>query len=325
MSYGQKSVVGVIFQNSYGTAGSVSSIHFIPFLSENLKLNIPPMYSENIRGVFDEGDTYEGPRTVDGDIETEAQPIAVGAMLKTVLEETANVNSGAIYTRTFKPRTSDFGGDDGPTANNPVTIYTYLDTGSAMLYSDMNGSALELSLANGEFLKAKVSFVGGTFQQNAAAAASFPSGKRWTWDTASVTFGGSAVDEVMDLTITIDDGALSAMHTLNNSKYPARVKRTGFRTISVDGTLKFDTQSEYQQFISQSERELIVHCKGVTEIQSGYYESITVKLPLMRYEEAAPTAEGPGQIEMAVTARGKYSVTSGTGLEITHVSTQVAY
>lgn len=325
MSYGQKSAVGIIFQNSYGTAGSVSSIHFIPFLSETLKLNKPPLYSENMRGIFDEGDTYEGPNTVEGDIETEAQPIALGAMIKTVMEEVTVVTSGSVYTRTFKPRTSDFGGDDGPTANNPVTIYTYLDTGSAMLYSDMNGSILELSLANGEFLKAKVSFVGGTFQQNASAAASFPSGKRWTWDTASVSFGGTAVDEVMNLTITLDDGALQAMHTLNNSKYPARVKRTGFRTIAISGTLKFDTQSEYQEFISQSERALVVHCQGTTQIQSGYYESITLKLPTMRYEEASPTAEGPGQIEMSITARGKYSVTSGTAYEITHVSTQTAY
>ena len=85
MSYGQLANVGIIFQDSYGTVGSVDSIHFIPHLSENIGLNIPPIYSENMTGRFDEGDTYEGPRTCEGDLESQAQPIALGAMLKSIL------------------------------------------------------------------------------------------------------------------------------------------------------------------------------------------------------------------------------------------------
>ena len=320
--YGQKSTVGIIFQDSYGSVGSVNSIHWVPFLSEDFKEEIPDNYSNNIRGVFDEGDSYEGPRVVNGTLSTEAQPITIGAMLKTVLEETAVVNSDGIYTRTFKPRTSDF---DDVTANNPVTVYAYRDTGSAFLHSDMNGATLELSIANGELLTTNVGFVGGGFSQNAATAASFPAGKRWTWNVASVFYTNSVIGNLADLTITLDDGGIEAQHTLNASKYPSRNKRTGFRNISVSGTFKFDNQNEYQEFRSKSERELTLHLQGVTEIQSGYYESLTVKLPKLRYEEAAPAVGGPGQIEMGVTARGKYSVTSGTALEITLVNTQVAY
>lgn len=322
MPYSQKSNTGIIFQNSYGTVGAVNSIHFIPNLSESLKLNIPPLVSENMRGVFDEGDTYEGARTVEGSIETEAQPIALGALFKSILEETSVVTSGGIFTRTFKPRVSDF---DDKSANNPVTLYAYRDTGSAMLYQDMNGAMLELGISNGEFLKAKVDYVGGEFSQIAAVSASYPVGKRWTWDSTSVSLGGAAVSEVMDMTISIDDGGLEASHTLNNSKYPSRVKRTSMRSISVSGTLKFDNQDEYQEFISQSERELIMSFKGATEIQSGFYEVLTIKLPKMRYEEAAPTAEGAGYIELSVSAKGKYSVDSGSSIEITLINTQAVY
>jgi len=322
MAYGQKSNVGIIFQNSFDSVGDVGSVHFIPNLSESLKINKPPMYSENMRGVFDEGDSYEGLNTVDGEIDCEAQPIALGAMLKSILEETSVITSEALYTHVFKPRASDF---DELSANNPVTAYAYRDTGSAMLYSNLNGATLELAIANGEFLKAKVGFVGGSFQQAASVAASYPVGKRWTWDTASLSFGGAAVPEVAALTVTLDDGGLEAMGTFNNSLYPSRIKRTGFRTIAIDGTLKFDNQDEYQEFISQSERELLLTFTGKTEVQSGYYEQLTLKLPAMRYEEAAPTAEGAGEIEMSVTARGKYHVGSGTGLEITLTNTQAAY
>lgn len=321
MAYGQASNIGIIFQNSYGVVGDVSSIHFIPHLSSNLALDIPPMYSENMRGLFDEGDSYEGKRTVSGDIQCEAQPIALGAMLKSILNLDSSVNSGAIYTHNFKPRVSDH---SEPSANNPVTVYSYLDTGSAMLYSDLNGTTLELGVANGELLKAKVSYIGGTFSQNASVSASYPVGKRWTWDQSSLTVGGAGKSEIQNLTITLEE-SIQSYHTLNNSKYPSRLKRSGFRTVSVAGTILFDNQNEFQEFISQNERELVMRFTNNTEIQSGYYEVCEIKLPLMRYEESKPTAEGPGLIEMSVTARGKYSVTSATALQISLTNTQATY
>lgn len=322
MAYGQLSTLGITFQNSYGTAGSTSSIHWLPFLSEGVGLNIPPKYSENIRGVFDEGDSYAGPRTVDGDIETEANPIALGAMLKSVMQLVSSTQSAGIYAHLFKPRTADF---DLFSANNPVTIYKYLDTGSAMLYQDMNGSTLEMNIANGEFLKAKVSYVGGAFSQIAAVAQTMPTAKRWGWDVCSISIAGTAQSVIASLTVTLDDGALEASHTLNGSAYPSRVKRTGWRSVSVDGTLKFHDQTEYQAFIAQSERELIMSFKGPTEIQSGYYETLEMKLPLMRYEEVKPAVGGPGYIETSVKARGKYSVTSATAMQMTLVNTRATY
>ena len=321
MAYGNNSVIGIIFQDSYGSVGDTSSAHFIPFISEGINLAIPPIYSENMRSIIDEGDTYQGPRTIEGDLDCEAQPLALGAMLNSVLELTGSVNSDAIYTHTFKPRTSDF---DEKSAGNPVTVYKYLETGSAMMMSDLNGNTLELGIANGELLKAKVGFVGGTFSQTAAVAESFTTGKRWTWDQTSLSIGGTAQDLAMDLTITVDE-TIEAQHTLNASQYPARTKRTGFRSVAVAGTLKFDNQDEYQEFISQSERELVLHFEGSTEIQSGYYDALTITLPAMRYEEVAPAAGGPGAIEVGITGRGKYSVDSATAMEITLVNTQATY
>lgn len=321
MSYGHTTDIGIIFQNSYGTAGDVGSAHFIPYLSEGIGLTIPPQYSENMRGIHDEGDSYDGPRTIDGTLEVEAQPIALGAILKSVLQLTGSVNSGGIYTHTFKPRVSDF---DDNCAHDPVTVYKYFQTGSATRFYDLNGNSLELNMSNGEFLKASVDFVGGSFNQVSNTTAAYPIGKRWNWDVASFSIGGTGIDNLTELTVTIDE-SLEAGHTLNGSKYPSRIKRTGFRSIAVNGTAKFDNQTEYQQFISQSERELIVNCKGPTEIQSGYYEELNLKLPLMRYEDFKPVVEGPGENEVSFTARGKYSVDSATSMQLTLVNTQATY
>jgi len=326
MAYGQNANIGIMFQDSYHThvdsmKFEPSSVHWIPHLSDTVKLNKPPLYSENMRGIYDEGDSYEGPNTVDGDLESEAQPIAVGAILKAALEVDTIVQSGGIYEHRYLPGISEH---SDLSAKIPFTHYAYLDTGSAFLHHNLNAGTLELSLANGEFFKVKIGVVGGWFSQDSAAAATYEIGKRWTWDTASLDFGGSGKSEIQNLTITLDD-ALEATHTLNNSKFPSSIKRTGFRTIAVDGTIKFRNQDEYQEFVTQSERKLDVTMTGVTQVQSGYYEKLRIELPAMRYEDYGPTAGGPGEIEASFTARGKYHAGSGTGLRITLVNTQATY
>lgn len=322
MSYGVLSKLGIILQDSYGTVGNTDSIHWVPFLSEGVNLQIPPQYHENMRGVFDEGDTYEGPHIIEGDVESEVQIVPLGAMLKAMMTETT-VTSDDLYTRTFKPHVDSDWSDKS--ANQPVTLYKYLDTGSAFLLSDLNLATLELGIAQSELLRVTGSFVGGSFGQTAAVSASLPTGKQLPWDVASISIADTAIDNAVDATITIDDGSLEAQHTLNNSKEPSRIKRTGFRTIAVDITLKFENQDQYQKFIDQDEQNLKLHFEGQTEVQSGYNEGLTIELPAMRYEEVGPAAEGPGEIETTFTARGKYHVGSGTALEITHYSGQESY
>lgn len=322
MSYGQNSNLGIIFQNSFGTVGDTGSIHFLPMLSETIARKIPTLRSATMRGIIDAGDAYRGPEMNEGEIEVEAQPVPLGALLKSVLELTSSVQSGGIYTHTFKPRTSDW---DELSAIQPTTIYKYMETGSAMLYGDMNGTTLEMSVANGEFLKAKVGYVGGIFSQIASVAASYPAGKKYTWDQSSVSIGGSAVSEIEQLTITLEENR-EAMHTLNNTRNPSRIKHSDFRMLNVEGTIKFDNQTQFQNFLNQSENELIIHfVNSLTEIQSGYNESITLQIPLMRFEEFEPTASGPGQISVGFTANGIYSVDSATCMQITLVNTQATY
>lgn len=309
MSYGQNAKFGIVFQNSWGTAGSVSSIHFLPILSESIGLNKPALISESMRGIFEEGDSYEGANTIDGDIEVEASGYAAGILLSCIMDP-GSVNqatvAGSVYTHTFGCYTNDW---DQYSATKPSTVYKYLDTGSAMLFSNMNGSALELAVANGEFLKMKLSMVGGAFSQNSSTTAAYPTERKFTWDTASISFGGSAVDEVENLTIKLEEG-IEPRHTLNNSKFPKYIKHTGFRVVTVEGTVKFNNQTEYQQFISQSERALVLTFAGAA-LTSGYTELLQVTIPKFRYEEFKPAASGPGEMTVGFTGRAKYDTSSG--------------
>lgn len=319
--YGATTSIGIGLQNSWGTA-NVSSLFWVPFVSEGVGVNIPPLISQANRGIFDEGEHYAGPITIDGDLSVEAQPIAIGAILAAAFKRPTTTASGSIYNHVFTPTTSDF--DATYCAKQPVTILKNVDVGSSMQFSDLNVTSFEFSINNGEFLMATAGFVGGHFQQIARVAPSFDTSKRWTWDQSSVSMVSSGMCEVVQLTFAMDE-ALEAQHTLCSSSWPNRIKRTGFRAVSIPGTLKFDSQDEYQAFLAQSERLLTANFRGQTLIASGYYNNLKVEVPLLRHTDYKPVAGGPGPIEVSFTSKGVYSVGSGTAIRATLTNTQTAY
>lgn len=321
MSYGSKSHVAICFQNSFGTLNT-SSLHHLQHLEESVGLNIPPLIDESARGVFDEGDGYAGARTVDGDLSINAKSIPLGVLLKGAFGNPTTVTSNTMYTHTFKPAQSDF---DDFSASVPITFLKHLDdAGSAHLFYDLNITTLELGCTNGEFMTARASFVGGKEQQIADIAASYPTGKRFTWDSSSLELGGAANADFRSLTITVNEN-IEAMHTLNGSAYPSRNKRTAQRTIEVSGTYVFDDQTEYQKFKDQTEQSLIVSFAGPTEIASGYLDLVTLNMPALRYTELKPVAGNTGKIEASFTASAKYLSTSATALEVTLRNLQAGY
>lgn len=314
MPYGQNADFGISFQNSWDSVGSVNSARFLPILNESVGKNIPELVSESMRSIFEEGDSYEGPHANDGDFEVECQPANLAVMLKAAFGSLSTVTSGSLKTHTFTPSTSDW---DDTSALKPFTIYKYLETGSAMQFYNMNASGLEIMISNGELLKAKLSVVGGGFQQISNTSATYPSGRKiWTWDSTSLSIAGTANADIENMTLKLNN-AVEAVHTLNASKLPSGTKVTGFRTLEIEGTIKFIDQDEYQSFLNSDERQLKVHCQGTSAVQSGYYESITIDVPKMRYSEFKPQATGPGEITVGFTAKGKYSVESANLLKIT--------
>ena len=324
MSDGRKSTIGLAFQNSFGTVANTSSLDFFEFMSESLTEKIPPLTATGMRGVFDEGDTESGAKTIDGDLNIEARALDTGTLLKAMFGApvTTQEDSADVYNHVFEPRQSDW---DDISAQDPVTIHKFLnDGGSASLFFDMNASVLEMTLANGDFLKTKVSFVGGNVSQDAATTASYNTGKRFKWDQASISIDGVANCDFRDLTLTVDE-ALEAQHTMCATAYPSRVKRTDFRTISIGSTIVFRNRTELEAFRSQSERPMIITVNGTAAISSGYTDGLNIEVPLLRYSEADASAGGAGSLELAVTGMAKYSVDSATAMKFTLTNTQATY
>lgn len=318
MGYGNNGTLSMNIQNSFGTS-NVDSPYFLPLNGESIALKKPPLMSGEMKGIFEEGASYEGPNVIEGDVEIDMDIVSIGAMCTAVMGPPSTVTSDSLKIHTFEPRTSDF---DENIAGTPITIEKYLDDGgSAQVYYDLAGSMLELSVANGEFYKAKMGMMGGKYVRNEKTTPSYPSDNKYTWDQSSFSVGSAAISDIMDLTITLDEN-LTNKHTLNNSKFPAYTKRAGFRTIRASGTFVFNNQTEYNEFLNQTERSMKISFATSTEVQSGYFESVALELPAFRYETFEPLLTGPGQIEVGFNAHGKYLVTSGTGMRVTLTTTQ---
>ena len=273
-----------------------------------------PLIDESARGVFDEGDSYVGPKVVTGDLSINVKAIPLGVLLRGICGAPSTAGT-PLFTHTFKPRTSDF---DSLSAGDPLTYFKYMDDGgSGTLFYNLNMSTLELGAANGEFLTAKAGFVGGAFSQTANIAASFPTGNRLPWDSSSIQLGGTATGMLKALTLTMDE-ALEPHHTLNGSKFPSRVKRSGNRTIEISGTILFDDQTEYQKFVAQTEEALVASFAVGSD-------QLIITAPAFRYSEFKPVAPSAGKIEVGFTGAAKYHTTSATSIQFDLKNLQAAY
>jgi len=320
--YGKDTTLALCFQDSYGTA-QVDSPYFLSFLSEGLWPAKEQLIEQGMQGRFDEGAHHEGINSIEGDLQVEANPISLGALLAAFFDvSTVETLATGVYKHHFVPRTSDF---DASAAANPVTLVKdFSDGSSAHLLYDMVASKLALAVSNGEFLTATLSLMGGKYSRQAPLSAAYPDAAPWAWDVTSVQVGGAAKDGFGSATITLDE-SMAAKHTLSTQKTPNRIKRDGFRTLEVDGNYLFDDETELQQFMDQTEQALILNFKGTSEISSGYYEELTIDVPALRYTEFPVQVGGPGEIEVSVKGKGVYDVGSGRSVEITLVNTQAAY
>ncbi len=319
-AYGMDAGIGISFQNSFGTA-LTASMHWLEPISESVDVKIQQIVQKGMRGIYDDGAVSEGSRTVEGDISIEAKAIPMGVLLAAVMGRTT-VTSAGVYTHTFKPRTADF---DLLSAERPFTYHKHLgDTGSAHLYADMNGNSLEIAISNGELMTCKLGMVGGTYSQIAEIAASYPTGSPMAWDITSASLGGTANTDFRSVTITLNNN-LEAKQTLRAGKYPTRVKRSGMRSVEVAGTLVFNTQAVLQDFLAQTEQRFFLNMRTTTEIQSGYFESLRIDIPSLRFLEHPIPVGGAGELEVSFKAKAVYNVGSANALTITLVNSKAGY
>lgn len=321
MPYGQDVGIAIGFQPAWGTQVDVGSLFQIPFLSEDVGLTQEDLISENLRGLFDEGDSYSGQREYGGSIEAEAQPIALGAMITAVVNDPVSVSSDDLRTYTWNPRTTDF---DSNVPNRPLSYYKHLKESSsvsAQLFYDLAGSQLEFQLSAGGFFVVRNTYVGGKTATVASQALVLDSGRRWPWNQASIQLAASAVADFTDFTITHNEG-LEARWTLDGALVANRIKRASARTLRIAGTVIFESQTELNNFKNEATQQLIITLESAgTEISSGYNNHLTIDIPQFKWIDYKPVVQGTGEIEVNFTGKAEYHTGSASMVQYTLVST----
>jgi len=321
MPYGIEGHIGIGFQDSYGTS-EVGSYHYFPLINESLNETIPELISEGIRGRIDEGTNFEGFHEIGGDIVVDVHPILIGKLIKAFCHTTSYDATlvASHYTHEFMPAPVDWG---SLAAVPPMDIEVYRGAGSAHQYYDCLLNSLTLEIAHGALIKATGNIIGGNAAKVVKTEDAYLTGSEWTWDQASISIGGNAVDEASTLSITFNNN-LAAKGTLDGTKLPNRIKRDGPRTIELAGTMLFDDDTEFDLYRAQTRQQFIITIEGQA-CSSGYNTALEIDLPAVIYTAFPPNISGPGHIEASFTGKAKYDAGSATAVKFTLVNTLATY
>lgn len=324
MPYGHDAVIGIAFQNSFGTAAVVGSLHHIPVLNEDYGLQQEDLISMNLNGRFDEGDSYSGKRQYGGQVEAEGQPKMLGALLKAAINDPTTVSSGTgLKTHTFLPRTGDW---DTYSPNRPFTYYKYLaDGNSAQMFYDLCGTRMEFQLSEGGFLVARMAGVGGKTSTVASQALTADGGRRWPWNQGSLSMNNVGYGTVSDFSLVHDEG-IEPRWFIDGQLHSGRARREASRTVRVSGTLLFESQNELNQLKNETAVPLVLTLRDTTtEIQSGYYNTLEISIPTFRWVQIPIPIRGPSALEVQFEGRALYNVGSGHSVRYTLINTWAAY
>lgn len=327
MAVGMAGYFAVGVESSGGTDSfSVAVCDYVGILSENLVVNKTDLNQANLQQQFDEVETYQGMQSVAGNVSMEVHPRAVGYFLRSAFDSTSTcqTSAGAAWANTigfshaswrvhqFIAKQSVFqagSGSDLPTLTCVAFRGPGTAQGSAFAYYNCAANAMELSVDAGGLLRASFDLVGRNYSRLARATPSFLTAKAFVWAQASVSVAGTGKPHFESLTIRMNN-ALEPFPRLDGSYYNSVLKRTGYRTVEVNGSLTFSDDTDYDNFIAGSESALRVTYILTTS------ETLDIQVPAFRYTTFAPALSGPGRVQVGFTGRGMWHAGSGTPLQV---------
>lgn len=322
MSYGAQTKFAIARQTTAGSGSAATdpgSFHHFPFISEDVGLEKDEVVSQNLTGRFEQGATYGGINRITGVIEFEPTPKAVGMALTAVLKQPTTVTSTDLRTYTFFPRTQDF---SATIINEPCTIYKqWTDASSAECYFDVQFGQLELTFTQGQLLRSRMTCAGGSRMLNGVGSKGITLdttdlSMNWRWDVASISYGGTAVGNYSEVTVSINEN-IAPIYSLNGTLSPYKFTRETFREVTVQGTMYFADRNVLNDFATDTQRRLLITARNtLTAIQSGYYPMLEIDVPQMKITQFKPGNSGPGEVAVSFTARGVIDSSSNYSLKV---------
>ena len=321
---------------------SVDSVtQWTNFVSESLEHNLEELEEGAITGHHDAPPSHKGVDYGGGTINLEPNPNAIGWFLYGEF----GISSGAVVTQAgstganatvfsaspvvqhiFTPRSAAY---SELSFHRPFNVMVYKDVGSAFVFGQGVFTGIEFVFEAGQLAVANVDYMARDVRrmERVAAVQGLVSsgGRPWIWDQASVQIGPG----VNSLAATTVFESLSIRHEtpiegvvlLDGTKKYGEMQKSDFRRVTIDGTLSFRNQSEYDAFVAYENRYLRLTATQVISSQilgnpaSAYYFTMQLDVPLMKFLTWSTPVGGPNRLQTSITAKGERDDTLGYNIQ----------
>lgn len=329
MSYGANEKLGIARQlaaNSWILAPSSPGYFYgLGFTSEDVGLEKQEVVGQNLTGAFEEGAVYDGVANIAGTIEMELTPKGVLAAIGAVLAHSATTtNSGSVRTWEFLPSTTDF---SAFFVNAPWTIYKqFADANSAQLFYDGQFGQIAFQIAQGQMTRGRIVCAGGTNLSGGVGSSNViadaaDQGRLFPWNVCSISIGGVAVGNHSEITVTFNKN-IEPVYSVNGTLAPFKYTRSALSSVQIAGTFYQTDRSVQNAFEAGTLQQLLITLVNTRAVvQSGYYDTIKLDVPQMKFSVFKPSGNGPGEVAVSFQARGIKDPSSGYIFKVTLVNT----
>jgi hypothetical protein len=164
-------------------------------------------------------------------------------------------------------------------------------------------ASFDLSVANGDIAKGKFTIDGAGFSTTTPtlATASYAlQGSVFHFAQGAVTVDGSAVANIKDFTVSVNNTLKNDRYNLGASGAKAEQGINGFRAVTGSMTAEFTDTTLLTKFLADTSAAIVVTFTGAT-IASTYKETLSITIPAAKFNADTPNVSGPGVVDLSMT------------------------
>lgn len=328
MPVGMTGFLGLGKEITWGTP--VAAVRYAPLLSESLELSIEQIGHDAVigGGISQQLSPIAGRRTIAGEIVAQSRPAFLGDLLRMIFgpPTTTTLTAGQSFSHEFKPRNAPFSDE---VWGNPYTIEVFKGVGTqSHQFAGVVADTLELRWgAREQVLVVSVGVIGKLAPVFITKTTpSIESTLPFTWNQCTITLPEpTTYKQFSDLTLRLSWG-LRAETLIDGTTVIGVVQPDQLFAVELSGTVYPFTTAEYNEFVSQSERNSIMTFNsGVNIGTSSDKYLLRLRFPRLRYSVYRYGLSGVGLITADITARSYYDSAAAASIVVTLQNAVSAY
>jgi len=293
--------LGLKTETTFNTAVTVD--RFYEFNSENLAYNKKTVVGMGLRAG---GQLPRSQRRVvttfesTGDFEIDLPTRGLGMLLghATGTMSSATLVSTGVYSYTFT-----LADVYGRSMTIQAGVPQYGGTVTPKTVTGAKIASFDLSVSNGDIAKGKFTIDGAGFSTTTPtlATASYAlQGSVFHFAQGAVTIDGSAVANIKDFTVSVNNTLKNDRYNLGASGAKAEQGINGFRAVTGSMTAEFTDTVLLTKFLADTSAAIVVTFTGST-IASTYKETLSITIPAAKFNADTPNVSGPGVVDLSMT------------------------